>query len=413
MIARPTSLAPDPGGWRPGWPPVLGSVSALAKGGDALFIGGDFVESSGRPEQGLAGIDVRTGVPLELPDVDGKVEALAVSGSRLFVGGLFTKLGDVTVRNFGVVDLTTGQPVSGPQFDDEVRALAVSAGTLHVGAGVTAARRGGDHDVPLRLAALRRHRERVHGDRRHLAWAPARGRRRRPPAARVHGCLRHRQIVGAEWARSRAIRRPTPTPVATATPTAVATGDPVAPMRVAAAAPGPATTPAALQLRVIADRAARARGVAVRLRAPEDCRLEVRVRLRRPARGRGPCERDAARRGRPDRPRSPDPGRAGAAATGAAGDRGDRRHGHERLGYARTMGEAVVTRQVTAAGWWEFARPRAAPVAARRLRALRRLRGALPRAAAAAGGPFAGAALILTLGGRYRMTGPRGPFERV
>ena len=72
---------------------------------------------------------------------------------------------------------------------------------------------------------------------------------------------------------------PDPTPVATATPTPVATGDLVAPIRVAAAAPAPATTPAALQLRVIADRAARARGVAVRLRAPEDCRLEVRVRF--------------------------------------------------------------------------------------------------------------------------------------
>ncbi len=77
------------------------------------------------------------------------------------------------------------------------------------------------------------------------------------------------------------------------------------------------------------------------------------------------------------------------------------------------MGEAVVTRQVTAAGWWEFAsrapHPSLRADFARYVGFEERYHAPLRRLEV----PFAGAALILTLGGRYRMTGPRGPFERV
>ena len=62
-----------------------GTVYALAKSADTLFMGGYFVDvAGGRPEKNLAAVNVQTGAWLDLPDVEGTVWALAVSGTRLW-----------------------------------------------------------------------------------------------------------------------------------------------------------------------------------------------------------------------------------------------------------------------------------------------------------------------------------------
>src|SRR5919108_624867 len=73
---------------------------------------------------------------------------------------------------------------------------------------------------------------------------------------------------------------------------------------------------------------------------------------------------------------------------------------------------AEVTRHETPAARWEFAERAPHPSLradfARYVGFEERYRAPLRRLEA----PFAGAALIISLGGRYRMTGPCGPFER-
>lgn len=85
-------------------------VQALAKGGDAVYVGGWFASIGGRAQTNLAAVDPATGAARAgFPNAVGGVEALALSGSTLFVAGYsLTKLGDRPVRGLGAIDLATG-----------------------------------------------------------------------------------------------------------------------------------------------------------------------------------------------------------------------------------------------------------------------------------------------------------------
>jgi trimeric autotransporter adhesin len=110
-------------------------VSALAKRGRALYLGGSFTGVRGGRHVSLAAVDARTGRPRDrVPSAGGTVNALATAGSTLYVGGELSALGDVPRSNLGAVDLRRGR-VTGwaPEPIDEVHALAVSGGVLHVG----------------------------------------------------------------------------------------------------------------------------------------------------------------------------------------------------------------------------------------------------------------------------------------
>ena len=110
---------------------------ALARVGNAVYLGGDFTELA--PELGapgvavarLAAFDATTGVPVASfrPQLDGKVYALVSDSSTntLYVGGSFT-------GGFAILDATTGAP-KGTQLttDGEVRALYRDGNDMYVG----------------------------------------------------------------------------------------------------------------------------------------------------------------------------------------------------------------------------------------------------------------------------------------
>jgi outer membrane protein assembly factor BamB len=110
-------------------------VSALAKRGRDLFVGGDFVQVNGRRHASLTTLDAASGrMRHPVPTVIGQVNALAVAGSTRYVGGKFGRIGD-TVRGYlGSIDLRSRRVTSwNPAPTCDVSALAVSGGLLHVG----------------------------------------------------------------------------------------------------------------------------------------------------------------------------------------------------------------------------------------------------------------------------------------
>jgi len=154
-----------------------GTVHALARSGNTLYLGGAFTAivspdgSQSMPRNGLAAIDASTGEPTSWDPVVGglsaSVYAMAVAedGGTLFVGGDFTSIDGEPRNRLAAIDVATGavEPAWQAGFDGRVRALAVSDGVLYVGGSF-------EHDTSgatrLRLAAV----DVDTGDL--LSWAP-------------------------------------------------------------------------------------------------------------------------------------------------------------------------------------------------------------------------------------------------
>jgi hypothetical protein len=105
------------------WNPNVkgGSVSELAVGGGAVYLGGTFTTVTGASRGGLAKVDLASGALQEwTPTVTGTVTALATSsdGARVFVG---------TTSGLSVLDASTGAALPGPAFNGAVHALTLSA----------------------------------------------------------------------------------------------------------------------------------------------------------------------------------------------------------------------------------------------------------------------------------------------
>jgi hypothetical protein len=118
-------LDPTTGAPVVGFPKVDSSIDAIASdGAGGWFIGGNFHNVGGVPRNGVAHIKSDLSVDSWSTTVNGRVRALAVIGSSVFVGGGFLKAFDATTGSQLAFD--AGQSL-------EIRALAASGSTLFVG----------------------------------------------------------------------------------------------------------------------------------------------------------------------------------------------------------------------------------------------------------------------------------------
>lgn len=128
-----------------GQAPVIPAVSALARIGDGLFVGGSFAEAGGVAVRNIARHDLVTGAwtPLGSAPADGvggEVLALAAQGTSLFVGGDFSDIAGATARHFARFDAAGGAWVAlATRPDGPVRALAVAGTGVFVGGDFSSA----------------------------------------------------------------------------------------------------------------------------------------------------------------------------------------------------------------------------------------------------------------------------------
>lgn len=147
------SSAPDPGYV------VDGTVDAIARSPDTIYIGGKF-SRVGPPTGAAAAVSATTGQPdVGMPKVSGgfgEVYAVAPDGSGgWYVGGNFTHVDGIPRRNLAHVlaDKTVDPnwaPDAGDSTDDSVGVLAVASdGTVYVGGGfaVIGSNRSGRHNL--------------------------------------------------------------------------------------------------------------------------------------------------------------------------------------------------------------------------------------------------------------------------
>src|SRR6266498_1352539 len=128
-----------------------GRVTAIARAGDRVYIGGSFTSVGGQPRGGLAALDAATGqlVASWRADVTGgPVEALAASpdGGTLYVGGDFHNIGGRAQRTIAALDPASAAD-SGwhPQATCPGLGLTVASGTVHLACGGASA--GGGNAV--------------------------------------------------------------------------------------------------------------------------------------------------------------------------------------------------------------------------------------------------------------------------
>jgi hypothetical protein len=82
-------------------PRVNGSVDALARAGDRLYIAGGFETVGGRRRDGFAAVSPASGVPSpafspQPKPTEGSISALLTDGGRVFAAGRFTGFGEIT-----------------------------------------------------------------------------------------------------------------------------------------------------------------------------------------------------------------------------------------------------------------------------------------------------------------------------
>lgn len=115
-----------------------GSIFALAKSGDVIYVGGDFSFISGEYRSNLAALDKTTGTATTLDlSPNGAVRALRVynnSPSVLYVGGEFKLLGGYTRKYIGAVNIDSGAVMGwNPSANGSVKAILAISGTVYVG----------------------------------------------------------------------------------------------------------------------------------------------------------------------------------------------------------------------------------------------------------------------------------------
>jgi trimeric autotransporter adhesin len=134
--------------------PVTGSVRAAVPDGDGgWFIGGVFTAVGGVPRSNLAHVLADGSVADWDPGVAGTgaymrdpylsfhpvaVEAMVLRGHVLYVGGRFSSVGGRSRSHLAAVDVQTGIAIDwAPEADNEVRCLALDAGVVYVGGDFT------------------------------------------------------------------------------------------------------------------------------------------------------------------------------------------------------------------------------------------------------------------------------------
>jgi trimeric autotransporter adhesin len=131
----------------PNWTPIAnGTVLALAKNGNTVYIAGNFcyAGSTPGPRSHIAALDTNTGAALSWnPGVgvsgacgtdNTSVSALVVSGTTLYVGGTFTTIGGQPRNNLAALNTNNNGVKSwNPSPDNSVYALLLSGTTLYAG----------------------------------------------------------------------------------------------------------------------------------------------------------------------------------------------------------------------------------------------------------------------------------------
>ena len=130
-------------------PEVNGRVTALARVGSTLYVGGEFTTFGRLPREKLAAVDIKTGAVTDWnPGVGAKknvfayVWALAPSGDgkTLYVGGGFSRLGRQPSSNLGAVDVASGRVRAWhPALNSSVSAIAPAGRVVYVGGDFTKA----------------------------------------------------------------------------------------------------------------------------------------------------------------------------------------------------------------------------------------------------------------------------------
>jgi len=155
-----TTVGPNTGGGVPtdrrtgapraSFPRVAGRVSAVVSdGAGGWFIGGHFAAVEGVPRRNLAHVLADGSVSPWSPEVagvDGAVDmpyyearpagvsALALQGRTLYVGGRFTTAAGIERHNLAAYDVATGLLADwDPNADDEVECVALQGNTVYVG----------------------------------------------------------------------------------------------------------------------------------------------------------------------------------------------------------------------------------------------------------------------------------------
>jgi trimeric autotransporter adhesin len=116
-------------------PSPNGPVTAITISGSMMYVAGGFNSIGGQPHDGLAAVDVATGVASFWgPSVVGRINSIGVSGSTVYVGGSFNVIGGLSRRNIAAIDAQTGVTRAWlPDADGTVNALVVSGPTIYAG----------------------------------------------------------------------------------------------------------------------------------------------------------------------------------------------------------------------------------------------------------------------------------------
>ena len=128
-------LNPETGAIASSTQAVAGRVNACVDDGlGGWFIGGEFTSIGSFKRQNLAHIRGDGTVAPWKPAIDGEVFCLARDGRQLFVGGAFNAIGGASRRNVAVIDAMTGSAMPwAPTADAAVLALAVGKSTVYLG----------------------------------------------------------------------------------------------------------------------------------------------------------------------------------------------------------------------------------------------------------------------------------------
>ena len=153
---------------------VDGTVNAIVRVGNRVYIGGDFTQLLGHngeivPRLNLAALDAATGTPVAWdPSADGAVLTLAASpdGTTIYPGGVFRHLGTCSRERIGAIDATTGAVRTWhPSVPSTVRTITTLGDLVYIGGTFTSVigdggqgpqtrtrlRRDQRHDGPRRI----------------------------------------------------------------------------------------------------------------------------------------------------------------------------------------------------------------------------------------------------------------------